>query len=344
MNPILILNNLGFNIDVSDDGSGGPAGVNQLVIQNTSLRDSIINNIEKDYGKTILKMSLPSEYYVRYKNGTFSSMLKGSGGILGHQGHEEISIANIVDNILHEVSYSYTNAILKQVQSFSDQLLNSISEMNTVAINIITEQFEQEKIDEIEAIKDFIEEIFNNISDIARSNQRSGAYINQIVSMRRQAIKVYNHFIKKIHTHANTHSVVNPTGYVYPYNPALIANDYFWCRQATSCYTLCAIFEHILSGSIDEKSIKTVTVQVENFLKKFTDADNRLKNCLLTRSKDYDQWNLWRGLYQDAYGSNESSHIRWFVETCMSNPQFETELIQSTFEKSRKFLDDIAIL
>ena len=52
--------------------------------------------------------------------------------------------------------------------------------------------------------------------------------------------------------------------YVYiNYNE--LSNDYLLCRQAISNYLICLVFEHVLSGNVDEKSknkvINKVTTQ-----------------------------------------------------------------------------------
>ncbi len=334
---------LGFNIE-SFDNTFSLSRCDRLVIPNTNLRDAILDKTENTYGKTVLKMSLSPEHYVRYKNGTLSSMVKGSGGISGHQGHEELCLANIVDNIFYEVSYYYTECVLREFHSFADQMLNSVAEMNNALQNTLFFQHHRDQINHLETIRDFLGEVFEDLADISSSKQRCDAYLRQMIDMRFNVMKVYNYLIQKMWDSVKNLSAKDFSGrYQNIYDPNSISNDYMLCRQAIGCYTICATLEHVLSGSIDERSTKKVVNKVESFLAKFNEVDKALKDCLFQRSYENGQWDWWRTFQENQYRNDESQHIQWFIEQCINNPSFEVQKIKALFSRSKNLLENIVI-
>ena len=305
-----------------------------LEIGSEYLKESLLNNMENKIGTNVLKMSLPIEAYSRYKNGTISSMIKGKNGkILKHSGHQEIKVADILDDIFYQVSYHYTEKILLEFRDFFNNLQLTIQETQTNIINIIDYNFNREYVNNLYSITEFFQEIYDDMGEISASKSRCDAYLVNIIKNRQELLKLINHFLDNL----NTWTYNGKWNFDYPdYNS--LNSDYLICRQAISNYAMCLIFEHILSGSLTDSSKKKMINKIENKYEQFNNIDNHIQSILNHRQNNNNYW-----YNNNYYNRNDYHNIQSFMEQYQNNNNFEIDEIEKLFDKSKKLLNNIII-
>lgn len=308
------------------------------------LRDSILEDVEKKVGSHVLKLSLPIDEYSRYKNNSVSSFIRKDGLIKEHVGHQDLKTADIVDSVFYKVSEYYTQQIFQEFHGFFERIQSTIIATEQNIINTVNYNFDREYLNELSSITEFFEEIYDDIGDISASKDRCNSYLTHIIGNRQKTLKLINHFLDKLWSWPNRLLLrdFNSRNYVYiNYNE--LSNDYLLCRQAISNYLICLVFEHVLSGNVDEKSKNKVINKIQKKLQKFTDIDEAIKNSLKIRDADNWQNYHWYTPYENNQKYNDRAGVNWFIQQCQDNNTFEVKEVERLFNKSKLLLENIII-
>lgn len=343
MDRILELLNNQLNINLVEI-QGKNLQSDALHIRSDFLRSSILGEVEGTVGSHVLKLSLPIDEYARYKNNSISSFIRKNGAISEHVGHQELKTADIVDAVFFRVSQFYTEKILQEFRSFFDHVQLAIRSTEQNIIGAINYNFDREYLNELGSITEFFEEIYEDIGDIAASKERCNSYLTHVVGNRQKSIKLINHFLNNLWSWPNR--LLWRDQYDRNYisiNYDELANDYLLCRQAISNYVVCLVFEHILSGNIDEKDRIKVTSKIQKNLQKFDAADAAIKNSL--RERDANNWQnyYWYSPYDNNFRRNDRAGIDWFIRECSREEGFEVKEVNRLFDKSQALLGNIII-
>ena len=340
---MLTLLNEQLNIDI---GYVQPTYVSatRLNIKNDFLRESILRDVEGCVGKHVLKLSLPIEEYSRYKNNTVSSIIRKNGVIKEHVGHQELKTADIIDNVFYRVSQYYTHAIFQEFQDFFSQIQSTVYATEQNIINTTYQNLDREYLNELRSITEFYEEIYDDIGDISASKDRCNSYLTHIIGNRQKILKLINHFLEKLWIWPNellTRDFDNRNYTYVNYNE--LSNDYLLCRQVISNYVICLVFEHVLSGDVDENSKSKVIRKIERNLSKFKKVDQAIKNSLQRR--DFNNWQNyhWYTQYENNFKWNDREGINWFIQQCERDANFEIYEVERIFDKSKLLLENIII-
>lgn len=303
---------------------------------NSELYNRLVARAQGEFGREVLVFSISPENYMRYKNGKVSSIVKNETGFKSHEGFEAVRMVNIVDSIFTEVTQFVANKIMSEFQLLEEQIFLSINQMQRGLLSHLMDLKEQGYIEDLVSFQDFFSEINDDLGNIAISTKRSSAYISNLIDIRRKVYKVYSYFIN------------NLTGWpqkIYGFYSLAnidyekIQNDYYWCRQAISCYMITLVYEHVLAGSIDEQSCEKIVNSIERFLRKFNDIDAEIKQALNQRDFSNRSWN-WL-YWQDK--QHDSQSIYWFLRQIESDQNFEITKVREVFERSKELLSSVPI-
>ncbi|QTE89595.1 hypothetical protein JKK33_14565 [Shewanella algae] len=343
MENMLTLLNEQLNIDISYIQ---PAGFNpnQLSVKSDFLRQSILRDTENSIGSHVLKLSLPIEEYSRYKNNTVSSIIRKNGVIKDHIGHQDLRTADIVDSVFYKVSQYYTQTIFQEFQGFFSHIQSVVCATQQNIINTMHQNFDREYLNELRSITEFYEEIYDDIGDISASKDRCNSYLTHAIGNRQKTLKLINHFLEKLWAWPNRLLIRDFNNRNYTsvnYNE--LSNDYLLCRQAISNYVVCLVFEHVLSGNIDDSSKDKVIKKIDRNLNKFKEVDLAIKNSLQQRDSDNWQNYQWYTPYENNLKGNDRAGINWFVQQCEQDAGFEVREVERIFDKSKLLLENIII-
>jgi len=343
MENMLTLLNEQLNISLTSSGVPVPRN-NSLRIDSNSLRESILQDMEGNIGSHVLQMSLPIEEYSRYKNNTVSSIVRKNGAIKEHVGHSDLKTADIVDSIFYRVSQYYTQQIFQEFQGFFSHIQSVIHATEQNVIGTINFNFDREYLNELSSITEFFEEIYDDIGDISASKERCNSYLTHIIGNRQKTLKLIKHFLEKLWSWPNKLLMTDFNNRNYlQVNYSELSNDYLLCRQAISNYVVCLVFEHVLSGNIDDSNREKVIKKINKNLQKFKQVDEAIKQSLKQRDANNWQNYQWYSPYENNFRTNDRAGINWFAEQCENDAGFEVKEVNRLFDKSKLLLENIVI-
>lgn len=343
MKNMLTLLNEQLNISLTSSNSPTPNS-NHLRIDSNSLRESILQDVEGNIGSHVLRMSLPIEEYSRYKNNTVSSIVRKNGAIKEHVGHSDLKTADIVDSVFYKVSQYYTQQIFQEFQGFFSHIQSVIYATEQNVIGTINFNFDREYLNELSSITEFFEEIYDDIGEISASKERCNSYLFHIIGNRQKTLKLIKHFLEKLWSWPNRLLMTDFNNRNYlQVNYYELSNDYLLCRQAISNYVVCLVFEHVLSGNIDDTSRGKVIKKINRNLQKFKQVDEAIKQSLKQRDANNWQNYQWYSPYDNNFRNNDRAGINWFAEQCENDARFEVKEVNRLFDKSKLLLENIII-
>jgi len=151
------------------------------------LKKEIFEILKKSLGSNVFSIDISPENLLRYKDGTYSSMLKKMNNkyIQKHVGFENIDLINVADEIYKQV---VTNMGLSIIPQLCNEVLMRYSEiqrqMNLIYDNQINEHFAN-----IFSFKMFFDEIKKSIKRIMTTPDLRTSYLNKVVDIKQQIYK-----------------------------------------------------------------------------------------------------------------------------------------------------------
>lgn len=315
-----------------------------LRIDSQFLRESILQDVEGDIGSHVLKLSLPIEEYSRYKNNSVSSIVRKNGAIKEHMGHFDLKTADIVDSVFYRVSQYYTQHIFQEFQGFFSHIQSVIHATEQNVIGAINFSFDREYLNELSSITEFFEEIYDDIGDISASKERCNSYLTHVIGNRQKTLKLIKHFLDKLWAWPNKLLLTDFNNRNYlQVNYFELSNDYLLCRQAISNYVICLVFEHVLSGNVDDSNRDKVIKKIDKNLQKFNQVDEAIKQSLKQRDANNWQNYQWYSPHENNVRNNDRAGINWFAQQCENDAGFEVKEVNRLFDKSKLLLENIII-
>ncbi len=312
----------------------------QGVQLDSDLYQKLLDKTEGLFGEQILVLGISPESYMRYKNGKISSIIKGETGFKSHEGFEAVNMVAVVDSIFSEVNQYFASKVMSEFQLVTNAIFLSINSMRTDLLNQAFYFKEQEFVEGLISVQDFFSEINDELGHISVSEVRSAAYITNLVDIRRQIYRSYNHFIKKMCQWPGLIGGVDNLGNSIAIDFNSLHNDYYFCRQAISCYMVSLVYEYILAGSVDDKSCELIVRKVRVFLEKFKSIDEQIRMALARRDAANKNW-FWNFRVDKQM---DSGSINWFLNQFNDDPDFEVTKVLEVFSRSRRLLGEIKIV
>lgn len=309
------------------------------------LFNDILTSAESIFGGTVLKMSASPEDYMRYKNGRISSIIKGESGFGSHVGFESVQLVSIVDHVFAAAQDYYTEQILSEFHRTTSDIFRSIDEAKQ---HIYQQAYKFKEMDIAEELSSFsylFAEIAEEIESISSSQARAQGYITNLISVKRSIYKIYEYCIKKLHSWISI--IDNWNQYrLNEINYNELRADYLLCRQAISCYMICLVYEHIISGCIDEQSKIKIEGKIRKFTERFKEVDRQIRQTLQRRdnSNTYFDWYNYGYYFKSSHHHQDSNSIRWFLSNFGEDSELEIKKVNEIFEKSRNILNNITFI
>lgn len=283
--------------------------------------------------------SLPLDRIVRYKDGSFSSMEKSiKGGFSQHQGFDIINSMDIAQQLM-----SFVMPMLNQrLTSIYADLINE----NNYYLSQIQDQFIIPEISKLKSIAEFIKDVSDEISHISKSNNLCVATLTNMQQRRIDLKQIFHTFITRLEQSISS---------IF-FDPQNIANSYLVARYSLSNYIVSLVLECIVSGNIDDESVKRLESKVEKCFNDLNNITQRLSIILENRRfANHNEISNINSFYRWSYDymaqnqvnnlNNQNNNIdRIKNETLMYfDIEFEKQRLKDFINARHDFVEDIII-
>lgn len=249
----------------------------EVIVPSSSTQDlkssDILNIVSGDlfsslsgyFGSTapFFQTSLPLERIVRYKDGSFSSMEKSvKGGFSQHQGFDIINGMDVVQQLM--------TCVMPMLNQRLTEIYKDLINQNNHYLSQIQDQFIIPEISKLKSIAEFIQDVSDDITHISKSNNLSIATLTNIQQRRIDLKQIFYTFISRLEQSVNSQF----------FDPQNIANSYLVARYALSNYIVSLVLECIVSGNIDDESVKKLESKVEKCFNQLNQITAKLSEIL----------------------------------------------------------------
>ena len=307
----------------------------------TNLYNDIKEILGNTLGEEVLTYGISPENFMRYKNGKVSSMIRNETGFKSHEGFDAVKTTTIIDSLFSYVSSYYTECIIRDFNSITFSLFNSLESLRIEFSNQLKNYKETEYIDQLLSFRDFFLEISDELGIISNADDRRIAYLTNLIKIRTDIYKIYKYFIRKMRNWPSQLLNRDRVGNLYYINYNELNTDYSMCRHTIGSYMITLIYEYILSGNIDENSKQSVINKIRTFLNDFDSCNEEIKQCLNQR-KENNNYCYWGAYYYNT--NNDNNNIIWLFDKINKNPSYEISIIENVFNSSKEILSEINLL
>jgi len=306
-----------------------------------------LNKIFEDvFGKNIYKCDISPENLMTYKNGKVSSILKNEKEFSGHYGFDVISITNMTDILMNKINASMLNQIINRFyNNIALEIINSIQNMEYQINDRLVKMKENEYADEISSYKLLLEEIASEVELIVNNNDKKIPYITNIINMRININKIFEYYMRKL---SNWENIIGQGCFDnFGENPNInlinfdeLNSDICFSRQIISIHLIALVYENLLSGSIDLKSKNIVADKIHNYINRYNNYYEIIKQKLIERDKNNKLFN-WFFRWDKK---NDSSNIDWLLTNINNDNNFEINVAEDIFNQINNNLQEMILI
>lgn len=302
-----------------------------VVIPN-DIYNSIMNELSESFnGNTALKFSSSPDAYIKYKDGNYSSMIKEvSKGIKNHSGFESINLIEVADNIYNKINLNISNNIL---QTYNERLLRIFNDMSNRTEKAITNLIMSDHLSEIEAYKQFYEDLQNDFDKIMINPARRMAYLSDVVKKRSD---IYKHFIFITNTLSNFANNLNYWEKI-PSNEEIV-NLLLNARFLIDLNMYNGIYEYTLSGDYAKDNEKLTLQRCKEMEVKL---ENTLKSLRTKLNSTYNWGTFFLPYAQLSNGFNVTKKLNYFPDEKL---KFNYEIVETLQNKITSCMKNIQLL
>ncbi len=266
-----------------------------ILIKSNELCYAIGNAMNQD-GRVYYKTSVSPDKLMRYtSNGQYSSMLKGEKGFGSHIGFE---IANITIETMNHIAPAL-NYKLAEIYYEAYAETNRLFDENQrlLAQQNIQNIFVTQQINALNAKTKFLQEVYENISQISKSGFFRQSTCTNLQRIRIELDEIFYNFISQI----------NQGLILKNFND--VSGNYICARYALSHYIFALVLEYVVAGLIDNESMKFLKVKVEEAFDSFnkTTSDLRIELNSIQNSNFQTQQYIWNnpffGWWYDSWNN-----------------------------------------
>lgn len=281
--------------------------------------------------------SLPLDRIVRYKDGSFSSMEKSiKGGFSQHQGFDIINSMDITQQLM--------SCVMPMLNQRLTSIYADLINQNNYYLSQIQDQLIIPEISKLKSIAEFIKDVSDEISHISKSNNLCVATLTNMQQRRIDLKQIFHTFITRLEQSINF------------FDPQNIANSYLVARYSLSNYIVSLVLECIVSGNIDDESVKRLESKVEKCFHDLNSITQRLSTILENRRfANRNEINNINSFYRWSYDymaqnqvnnlHNQNNNIdRINNETLVYfDIEFEKQRLKDFIKARHDFVEDIVI-
>ncbi|GAA7780221.1 hypothetical protein HpMS14_09360 [Helicobacter pylori] len=284
-----------------------------------------------------------------YKDGKFSSMIKGEKGFGGHEGFEILSAIEKTLNLMNHVApilNSKLAEIYYEAYAETNRLFNENQRLLAQQNTFVTQQ-----INALNAKTKFLQEVYKDISQISKSDVLRQSTCTNLQRIRIELDEIFYNFISQIDQGLMVKNFNDVSG------------NYICARYALSHYIFALVLEYVVAGLIDNKSMESLKVQVEEAFCSFNQTTSNLRRELnfIQNNNAQTQQNICQNpLYGWYYESaqyhpnqlneinrlnNENAHIEHINNNVLSyfDIKRDREALFNLIEAPKQYLQNIVI-
>ncbi|MGL2784436.1 hypothetical protein ACQJ9G_04775 [Helicobacter pylori] len=316
-----------------------------ILIKSNELYYAIGNAMNQD-GRVYYKTSVSPDKLMRYtSNGQYSSMLKGEKGFGSHIGFE---IANNIaietmNHIAPILNYKLAE-IYYEAYAETNRLFNENQRLLTQQNIFVTQQ-----INALKAKTKFLQEFFEDISQISKSGFFRQSTCTSLQRIRIELDEILYNFISQINQGLTLKNFNDVSG------------NYICARYALSHYGFALVLEYVVAGLIDNESMKSLKAKVEEAFDSFNQTTKNLERKLNSIQDDnYQSQQNIMPFYGWYYGSaqyhpnqlneinrlnNENADIEYIKSNILSyfDIKRDSDALFNLIEAPKQYLQNIVI-
>lgn len=274
---------------------------NNSIIINDNLYKTVQDAIKNKFGDNNigLKISIDPSKYRKYCDGTYSSMINNSISKIQHNGFEAVNLIDLAKDIYDGINKNLAQSIL---QKYNQRLLDIFYSVNNTQQEI-NDIIISEHLAKIMSYKIFYEDLQEDINEIIITPSRRFAYLNSIVSNKKE---IYENFIFLI---GRLKNITNKTNNCYQYTPTIdeLTNILLKISFLIRLYLNNSIYEYVFSGNYTKSSKDKIKNRCKEMEKMLFETLNSLK---IKYNSIYSDFNHFiSGSYSNGF----------FVKECLNN-------------------------
>ncbi len=320
----------------------------EISIKSNELYQAIGNAINQDLSSSpIFKINVSLDKLMLYKDGKFSSMVKGEKGFGGHEGFEIVSASektlNLMNHIVPILNYKLAE-IYYEVYAKTNHLFNQklLAQQNT---------FVTQQINALKAKTKFLQEVYKDISQISKNDRWIQSTCTNLQRICIELDEIFYNFISQIDQGLMVKNFNDVNG------------NHICARYALSHYIFALVLKYVVAGLIDNKSMESLKVKVEEAFCSFNQTTSNLRRELnfIQNNNAQTQQNIWQSpFYGWYYGSaqyhpnqlneinrlnNENAHIEYIRNNVLSyfDIKRDSDALFNLIKAPKQYLQNIVI-
>ncbi len=322
----------------------------EISIKSNELYQAIGNAIDQDLSSSpIFKINVSLDKLMLYKDGKFSSMVKGEKGFGGHEGFEIVSASektlNLMNHIVPILNYKLSEIYYKTYAE-TNRLFNE-NQMLLAQQNIFVTQ----QINALKAKTKFLQEVYKDISQISKNDRWIQSTCTNLQRICIELDEIFYNFISQIDQGLMVKNFNDVNG------------NHICARYALSHYIFALVLKYVVAGLIDNKSMESLKVKVEEAFCSFNQTTSNLRRELnfIQNNNAQTQQNIWQSpFYGWYYGSaqyhpnqlneinrlnNENAHIEYIRNNVLSyfDIKRDSDALFNLIKAPKQYLQNIVI-
>ncbi len=322
-----------------------------ILVKSNELYYAIGSAINQDLSSSpIFKTNVSPNKLMLYKDGKFSSMIKGEKGFGGHEGFEIVDAIEKTLNLMNHVApiLNFKLAeIYYEAYAETNRLFNENQRLLAQQNTFVTQQ-----INALKAKTKFLQEVYKDISQISKSDILRQSTCTNLQRICIELDEIFYNFISQIDQGLMVKNFNDVNG------------NYICARYALSHYIFALVLEYVVAGLIDNKSMESLKVKVEEAFCSFNQTTSNLRRELnfIQNNNALTQQNIWQspfyGWYYDESAhyhpnqqnefnrlNNENAHIEYISNNVLSyfDIKRDREALFNLIEAPEQYLQNIVI-
>ncbi len=321
-----------------------------ILIKSNELYYAISNAMNQNFDSfPLLTTSISLNKFIRYSNGKISSILKGEKGFGGHEGFEIVDTIELTTGFMNHIVPILNYELAKiyyEAYAETNRLFDENQRLLTQQSTFVTQQ-----INALKAKTKFLQEVYKDISQISKSDILRQSTCTNLQKIRIELDEIFYNFISQIDQRLMVKNFNDVNG------------NSMCARYALSHYIFALVLEYVVAGLIDNESVESLKVKVEEAFCSFNQTTSNLRRELnfIQNDNAQTQQNIWQSpFYGWCYGSaqyhpnqlneinrlnNENVHIEYIRNNVLSyfDIKRDREALFNLIEAPKQYLQNIVI-
>ncbi|WP_219030773.1 hypothetical protein [Helicobacter pylori] len=321
-----------------------------ISVKSNELYYAIGSAINQDLSSSpIFKTNVSLDKLMLYKDGKFSSMIKGEKGFRGHEGFEIVGAIELtigfMNHIVPILNYKLAE-IYYEAYAETNRLFNENQRLLAQQNIFVTQQ-----INALKAKTKFLQEVYKDISQISKSDVWIQSTCTNLQRIRIELDEIFYNFISQINQGLTVKNFNDVNG------------NYICARYALSHYIFALVLEYVVAGLIDNEGMEALKDKIEETFEKFNQTTESFREQLnlIQNNNALTRQNIWQNpFYGWYYGSgqyhpnqqnefnrlnDENAHIEYISNNVLSyfDIKRDREALFNLIEAPKQYLQNIVI-